>query len=217
MGHDWLPDPTTCRACARDHGRLELPCRDDEETHRGRHRRDDHLLRHDRDLQPVSTQSAHGRLAERKRVGTVGRVARMSRSGSSSPITARTVPRGMPGEFWTTRGYSVMLGYWGQDDKTATRPSIDGWMRTGDLGAVDDDSYAQHHQADRDMVIRGGENVYPRDRGVHTHHDIPRRPGRRVPDEKSARNSAPGSACGRAPRPGRGAVRESADREVGAH
>ena len=73
-----------------------------------------------------------------------------------------TVPRGEPGEF-CTRGYSVMLGYW--NDPSATAEAIDAarWMHTGDLATMDDDGYCTIVGRIKDMVIRGGENVYPRE------------------------------------------------------
>ena len=100
------------------------------------------------------------------------------------PVTFETVPRGTPGEFWT-KGYSVMLGYWGQDDKTA-EAIVDGWMRTGDLGVMDDDGYVQITGRIKDMVIRGGENVYPREieEFLYTHPDILDAQVVGVPDEK---------------------------------
>jgi fatty-acyl-CoA synthase len=72
------------------------------------------------------------------------------------------VPRGTPGEL-LTRGYSVMLGYWNDAEKT--RDAIDSarWMRTGDLATVDDEGYCNIVGRIKDMVIRGGENVYPRE------------------------------------------------------
>jgi fatty-acyl-CoA synthase len=83
------------------------------------------------------------------------------------------VPRGVPGEF-CTRGYSVMLGYW--DNEAATRESIDAarWMHTGDLATLDDDGYVNIVGRIKDMIIRGGENVYPREieEFLYTHPDI---------------------------------------------
>ena len=74
----------------------------------------------------------------------------------------RIVPRGTPGEL-LTRGYLVMLGYW--DDAERTREAIDpaGWMKTGDLATIDDEGYCNIVGRIKDMVIRGGENVYPRE------------------------------------------------------
>ena len=78
------------------------------------------------------------------------------------PATGRVVPRGTPGEL-CTRGYSVMLGYW--DDPHATRQAIDAarWMHTGDLATMDDDGYVNIVGRIKDMVMRGGENIYPRE------------------------------------------------------
>ena len=78
------------------------------------------------------------------------------------PETGLTVPRGAPGEF-CTRGYSVMLGYW--DDSERTSEAIDnaGWMHTGDLATMDNDGYLNIVGRIKDLVIRGGENVYPRE------------------------------------------------------
>jgi fatty-acyl-CoA synthase len=132
---------------------------------------------------PVSTQTRTDDSFERK-VGTVGRVAPHVEIRIVDPITLETVPRGIPGEFWT-KGYSVMLGYWGQDDKTA-EAIVDGWMRTGDLGVMDDDGYVQITGRIKDMVIRGGENVYPREieEFLYTHPDILDAQVVGVPDEK---------------------------------
>jgi fatty-acyl-CoA synthase len=78
------------------------------------------------------------------------------------PETGRVVPRGSPGEF-CTRGYSVMLGYWNND--AASRDAIDAarWMHTGDVALMDDDGHLKIVGRIKDMVIRGGENVYPRE------------------------------------------------------
>ena len=83
------------------------------------------------------------------------------------------MPRGEAGEF-CTRGYSVMLGYWLQPDKTAEAIDADGWMHTGDLATMDADGYVNITGRLKDMVIRGGENVSPREieEFLHTHDDI---------------------------------------------
>ena len=130
---------------------------------------------------PVSTQTRTDDSFERK-VGTVGRVAHMSRS-PVDPITLGRCPAAYRGVL--TKGYSVMLGYWGQDDKTA-EAIVDGWMRTGDLGVMDDDGYVQITGRIKDMVIRGGENVYPREieEFLYTHPDILDAQVVGVPDEK---------------------------------
>ena len=110
---------------------------------------------------PVSTQTALDDPLE-KRVTTVGRVHPHVEIKIVDPATGETVPRGTPGE-QCTRGYSVMLGYW--DDEDATRRAIDadGWMHTGDLAVMDDDGYVSIVGRIKDMIIRGGENIYPRE------------------------------------------------------
>ena len=80
----------------------------------------------------------------------------------SDPMTGDVVPRGTPGEL-CTRGYSVMLGYWDQPDKTSEAIDPDGWMHTGDLSEMRQDGYANIVGRIKDLVIRGGENVYPAD------------------------------------------------------
>jgi fatty-acyl-CoA synthase len=89
------------------------------------------------------------------------------------PETGLTVPRGRPGEF-CTRGYSVMLGYWNQPDKTAEAIDAARWMHTGDLATMDDAGYLNIVGRIKDMVIRGGENIYPREieEFLYTHPDI---------------------------------------------
>ena len=120
---------------------------------------------------PVSTQNRTDDDFEHK-VNTVGRVAPHLEIRIVDPLTLETVPRGEPGEFWT-RGYSVMLGYWEQPDKT-DEAIVDGWMRTGDLGVMDPDGYVRITGRIKDMVIRGGENVYPREieEFLYTHPDV---------------------------------------------
>jgi fatty-acyl-CoA synthase len=110
---------------------------------------------------PVSTQSAlDDPLA--KRVGTVGRVHPHVEVKIVDPETHLVVPRHASGEL-CTRGYSVMLGYW--NNEAATRLAIDeaGWMHTGDLATMDEDGYVNIVGRIKDMIIRGGENVYPRE------------------------------------------------------
>ncbi|HQV09627.1 MAG TPA: AMP-binding protein, partial [Thauera sp.] len=74
----------------------------------------------------------------------------------------RIVPRGTPGEL-CTRGYSVMLGYWGDETRTAEAIDKAGWMHTGDLATIDEEGYCKIVGRIKDMVIRGGENLYPRE------------------------------------------------------
>ncbi|MFE7187397.1 AMP-binding protein [Streptomyces erythrochromogenes] len=121
---------------------------------------------------PVSTQTRADDSVER-RVSTVGRVGPHLEVKVVDPRTGRTVPRGEPGEL-CTRGYSVMLGYWEEPERTAE--AVDGarWMHTGDLAVMDDDGYLSITGRIKDMVIRGGENLYPREieEFLHTHPDV---------------------------------------------
>ncbi|WP_197318788.1 AMP-binding protein [Saccharomonospora sp. NB11] len=121
---------------------------------------------------PVSTQTRKDDSVER-RVSTVGRVGPHLEVKVVDPETGLTVPRGTPGEL-CTRGYSVMLGYWDQPDKTAEVIDAARWMHTGDLAVMDDDGYVSITGRIKDMVIRGGENVYPREieEFLYTHPDI---------------------------------------------
>ena len=110
---------------------------------------------------PVSTQSLIGDPLE-KQTGTVGKVYPHVEIKIVDPETGRIVPRGTPGEF-CTRGYSVMLGYWNNEE--ATRQAIDSarWMHTGDLATMDAEGYVKIVGRLKDMIIRGGENIYPRE------------------------------------------------------
>jgi fatty-acyl-CoA synthase len=110
---------------------------------------------------PVSTQSRTDDPLD-KRVATVGQVHPHVEIRIIDPTTGRIVPRGTPGEL-CTRGYSVMIGYW--DDPHATHQAIDGgrWMHTGDLATMDEDGYVNIVGRIKDMVLRGGENIFPRE------------------------------------------------------
>jgi fatty-acyl-CoA synthase len=110
---------------------------------------------------PVSTQTRVDDDLER-RVSTVGSVHPHVEVKVVDPETGLTVPKGMPGEF-CTRGYSVMLGYWNEPEKTAEAIDAAGWMHTGDLATMDDEGYLNIVGRIKDMVIRGGENIYPRE------------------------------------------------------
>jgi fatty-acyl-CoA synthase len=110
---------------------------------------------------PVSTQSAVDDPLE-KRVGTVGRVHPHVEVKIIAPETGRVVPRGEPGEL-CTRGYSVMLGYWNDPERTDEAIDRGRFMHTGDLAVMDDEGYVNIVGRSKDMVIRGGENVYPRE------------------------------------------------------
>ncbi|MFB7469919.1 AMP-binding protein [Kitasatospora sp. NPDC056184] len=121
---------------------------------------------------PVSTQTRAEDPLER-RVSTVGRVGPHLEVKVADPETGETVPRGTPGEL-RTRGYSVMLGYWDQPDRTAEAVDAEGWMHTGDLAVMDEEGYLNITGRLKDMVIRGGENIYPREieEFLYTHPDI---------------------------------------------
>ncbi|NDC79611.1 MAG: AMP-binding protein, partial [Chitinophagia bacterium] len=120
---------------------------------------------------PVSTQTARDDSIER-RVSTVGRVHPHVEIKVVDP-TGQTVPRGIPGEL-CTRGYSVMRGYWEQPDKTEQAIDGDGWMHTGDIAVMDEEGYVNITGRIKDMVIRGGENIYPREieEFLYSHPDI---------------------------------------------
>ncbi|MGC4912590.1 AMP-binding protein [Streptomyces albogriseolus] len=96
------------------------------------------------------------------RTGTVGRVLPHIEVKVVDPATGVTVPRGASGEL-CTRGYSVMLGYWDEPEKTAEAIDRGRWMHTGDLAVMRDDGYVEIVGRIKDMIIRGGENVYPRE------------------------------------------------------
>ena len=121
---------------------------------------------------PASTQTGVDDSIER-RVSTVGRVVPHAEVKVVDPASGVTVPVGVPGEL-CTRGYSVMLGYWEQPDVTASSVDPAGWMHTGDLAVMDADGYLSITGRIKDMVIRGGENVYPREieEFLYTHPDI---------------------------------------------
>jgi fatty-acyl-CoA synthase len=121
---------------------------------------------------PVSTQTRRDDSLDR-RVSTVGQVGPHLEVKIVDPETGYTVPRGEPGEL-CTRGYSVMLGYWNQPDKTAESIDEARWMHTGDLAVMDDAGYVNITGRIKDMVIRGGENIYPREieEFLYTHPDV---------------------------------------------
>ncbi|KKF01197.1 AMP-binding protein [Mycolicibacterium obuense] len=121
---------------------------------------------------PVSCQTRVDDDLER-RTATIGRAHPHVEIKVIDPDTGDTVERGEPGEF-CTRGYSVMLGYWNDDEKTAQAIDSDGWMHTGDLAVMRADGYCTIVGRIKDMVIRGGENIYPREieEFLYTHPDI---------------------------------------------
>ena len=110
---------------------------------------------------PVSCQSTTDTPVE-KRVSTVGQVLPHLEIKIVDPLTGQTVERGQPGEL-CTRGYSVMLGYWNQPERTREAIDADGFMHTGDLATIDAHGYVNIVGRIKDMVIRGGENLYPRE------------------------------------------------------
>ena len=121
---------------------------------------------------PVSCQTLIDDDLER-RTASIGRAHPHVEIKIVDPDTGETVDRGEPGEF-CTRGYSVMLGYWREDDKTAQAIDSDGWMHTGDLAVMRADGYCSVVGRIKDMIIRGGENIYPREieEFLYTHPDI---------------------------------------------
>ncbi len=121
---------------------------------------------------PVSTQTGADDSLER-RVSTVGTVHPHVEVKIIDPETGQTVPRGTPGEL-CTRGYSVMLGYWGEPERTAEVIDAARYMHTGDIAVMDDEGYINITGRIKDMVIRGGENIYPREieEFLYSHPDI---------------------------------------------
>ncbi len=121
---------------------------------------------------PVSTQTAADDTVD-KRVGTVGRVHPHVEVKVVDPATGRTVERGTAGEL-CTRGYSVMVGYWNEPERTAEAIDPSRWMHTGDLATMDHDGYLNIVGRIKDMIIRGGENVYPREveEFLYSHPDV---------------------------------------------
>jgi len=142
---------------------------------------------------PVSCQTLHDDDLER-RTSSIGRAHPHVEIKIVDPDTGEVVLRGEPGEF-CTRGYSVMLGYWKEE---GNRPATggrkynteaidsDGWMHTGDLAVMRDDGYCNVVGRIKDMVIRGGENVYPREveEFLYSHPDIEDAQVVGVPDER---------------------------------
>jgi fatty-acyl-CoA synthase len=133
---------------------------------------------------PVSTQTRRDDDLER-RVSTVGTVHPHVEVKVVDPELGLTLPHGESGEL-CTRGYSVMLGYWEEPEKTADVLDRAGWMHTGDLATMDADGYVNIVGRIKDMVIRGGENIYPREieEFLYSHPDIADVQVIGVPDEK---------------------------------
>jgi len=133
---------------------------------------------------PVSTQVRIDDTLEH-RCGTVGQVMPHTEIKIVDPGSGRTVPRGEPGEF-LARGYLVMRGYWNDPERTAEAIDSARWMHTGDLATMDSDGYVRVVGRIKDMIIRGGENVYPREieEFLYTHPDVADVQVIGVPDER---------------------------------
>lgn len=133
---------------------------------------------------PVSFQTRKNAPLE-KRVNTVGQIMPHIECKLVCEETGETVPVGTQGEIYV-RGYSVMQGYWEHPEKTAEAISEDGWMRSGDLGTLDEDGYLMVTGRLKDMLIRGGENIYPREieEFLFTHPDVVDAQVIGVPDDK---------------------------------
>ena len=133
---------------------------------------------------PVSTMTRRDDGLAR-RTETVGQVMPHLEVKITDPGTGLVVRRGEPGEL-CTRGYSVMLGYWDEPGKTAEAVDAARWMHTGDLATMDAEGYVNIAGRIKDMVIRGGENIYPREveEYLYTHPDIADVQVIGVPDQK---------------------------------
>lgn len=133
---------------------------------------------------PVSTQTRTDSPLE-KRVGTVGVISPHLEIKIIDPATGQIVPIGQPGEL-CTRGYSVMLSYWNNPEATANAIDTARWMHTGDLATMDEEGYINIVGRIKDLIIRGGENVYPREveEFLYTHPKISDVQVIGVPDEK---------------------------------
>ncbi len=133
---------------------------------------------------PVSCQTLSDDDLER-RTETIGKVHPHVEIKIVDPATGKTVERGETGEF-CTRGYSVMIGYWDDQEKTDEAIDPEGWMHTGDLAVMREDGYCSIVGRIKDMVIRGGENIYPREieEFLYTHPDIEDVQVIGVPDER---------------------------------
>ena len=133
---------------------------------------------------PVSTQTSADDDIDH-RTSTVGRVHPHVEIKIIDPTSGSCVERGMSGEL-CTRGYSVMLGYWNDPEQTAGAIDPAGWMHTGDLATMDQDGYVNIVGRSKDMIIRGGENIYPREieEFLYTHPEIKDVQVVGVPDER---------------------------------
>ncbi len=133
---------------------------------------------------PVSTQTSATDSVEH-RVSTVGRVLPHVEAKIVDPESGDIVERGSEGEY-CTRGFHVMLGYWKEREKTAQAIDDEGWMHSGDLATMDEDGYVNIVGRLKDMIIRGGENVYPREieEFLFTHPNVVDAQVIGVPDER---------------------------------
>lgn len=133
---------------------------------------------------PVSCQTPTGDTLEHQ-TQTVGVAHPHVEVRIADPVTGETLPRGERGEF-CTRGYSVMQGYWNEPEKTAASIDAEGWMHTGDIAIMFDDGYVNIVGRIKDMIIRGGENIYPREveEFLSSHPDIGDLQVIGVPDDK---------------------------------
>ncbi|MCU1355981.1 MAG: AMP-binding protein [Acidimicrobiales bacterium] len=133
---------------------------------------------------PVSTQTRADDSLDR-RVSTVGRVHPHVEVKVVDPATGDTVAEGEPGEL-CTRGYSVMSGYWNDPERTSEAIDAKGWMHTGDLATMDAEGYVNIVGRSKDLIIRGGENVYPREveEFLYTHPAVADVQVIGVPDER---------------------------------
>ncbi len=168
----------------RHHGRLALPDRGHAPGgRRDAHGRGHHRLRHDRD-QPGQLPERAPTTRSSAASATVGRI-QPHVEVKIVDAEGRIVPRGTPGEL-CTRGYSVMRGYWDDPERTAEAIDAAGWMHTGDLATIDAEGYCNIVGRIKDMVIRGGENIYPREieEFLYGHPDDARRAVLRRADPK---------------------------------
>lgn len=133
---------------------------------------------------PVSTMTRTDDSLQR-RTQTVGRTMPQLESKIVDPLSGQVVPRGSTGEL-CTRGYAVMKGYWADPEKTAAAIDPEGWMHTGDLASMDQDGYVRVEGRIKDLIIRGGENVSPREieEFLYRHPDIQDVQVIGVPDQK---------------------------------
>ena len=122
---------------------------------------------------------------------------------------ATTTPAGVQGEL-LTRGYSVMKGYWGEEEKTVASIDADGWMHSGDLAVIDAEGFCNITSRVKDMICRGGENIYPREveEFLFTHPDIAQAQVFGVPDERLGENRLRLDCSTTRGQPGRGGSEE---------